>query len=74
MHLLSSRTGKLGLELYARGREHVILIQEEPDGITELQGVLKLVLRDPESVTHVKIRLKGIVRTLVMKVRNESSL
>ncbi|GAA5829294.1 hypothetical protein JCM3766R1_001049 [Sporobolomyces carnicolor] len=67
LHLLSSRTGKLGLELYARGREHVILIQEEPDGITELQGVLKLVLRDPESVTHVKIRLKGIVRTLVMK-------
>ncbi|GAA5911770.1 uncharacterized protein JCM6883_001263 [Sporobolomyces salmoneus] len=67
IHLLSSRTGKLHLELKARGREHVILIQEEPDGVTELAGVLSMVLKEPESVTHVKIRLKGIVRTLVMK-------
>ncbi|GAA6010293.1 hypothetical protein JCM11491_006252 [Sporobolomyces phaffii] len=67
LHLLTSRTGKLALEIQARGTQHVILIQEEPDGVTELQGVLKMVFKEPESITHVKIRLKGIVRTLVMK-------
>ncbi|GAA5932257.1 uncharacterized protein JCM15063_001172 [Sporobolomyces koalae] len=67
LHLLASRTGKLHLELQARGREHVILIQDEPDGPTTLAGTLKVLLREPETVTHVKVRLKGIVRTLVMK-------
>ncbi|GAA6064398.1 hypothetical protein JCM10212_007136 [Sporobolomyces blumeae] len=67
LHLLTSRTGKLHLELEARGKEHVVLIQEEPDGQTDLTGTLKVSLKEPEAVTHVKIRLKGIVRTLVMK-------
>jgi hypothetical protein len=68
LHLLTSRSGKLQLELQARGKEHIILIQEEPDGQTELSGQLNLkLLKEPEQVSHVKIRLKGIVRTLVMK-------
>lgn len=45
----------------------MIMIQEEPDGKTDLQGVLKVLLKEPETITHIKIRLKGIVRTLVMK-------
>ncbi|GAA5864052.1 hypothetical protein JCM1840_000686 [Sporobolomyces johnsonii] len=67
LHLLASRSGKLHLELEARGRERVVLIQERPDADVDLHGRLKVVLREPEGVTHIKIRLKGIIRTLVMK-------
>ncbi|GAA5932192.1 hypothetical protein JCM1841_001223 [Sporobolomyces salmonicolor] len=67
LHLLASRSGKLHLELEARGRERVVLIQEQPDQDVDLHGRLKAVLKEPEGVTHIKIRLKGIIRTLVMK-------
>lgn len=88
LHVLSSKTGKLNLELRAHGQDHVVLIQENPDEDVSLAGVLSVKLKDPESITHIKasgahpdarssrtvltgedtqIRLKGLVRTLVMK-------
>ncbi|GAA5978770.1 hypothetical protein JCM5350_004816 [Sporobolomyces pararoseus] len=68
-HLLTSRSSKLSLSIPARGSQHVILIQELPDSSTLLSGTLTLNLPNPpgESISHLKIRLKGIVRTLVMK-------
>ncbi|GAA6043900.1 hypothetical protein JCM8097_004298 [Rhodosporidiobolus ruineniae] len=70
LHLLTSKSGKLALELNARGREHVVLIQEVPDGECSLDGKLKLSLPAPESITHVRVRLKGVIRTLVMKAHS----
>ncbi|GAA6004368.1 uncharacterized protein JCM10292_001448 [Rhodotorula paludigena] len=67
LHVLSSKTGKLNLEMRAHGQDHVVLIQENPDEDASLAGVLDVKLKDPESITHIKIRLKGLVRTLVMK-------
>ncbi|GAA5960463.1 hypothetical protein JCM3765_003642 [Sporobolomyces pararoseus] len=69
LHLLTSRTSKLSLSLPARGSRHIILIQESPDSSTPLTGTLTLNLPNQpgESISHLKIRLKGIVRSLVMK-------
>lgn len=67
LHVLTSKTGKLHLELQARGKEHVVLVQEAPDGDVTLDGHLQVHLREPESITHVRVRLKGMVRTLVQK-------
>ncbi|GAA5856695.1 hypothetical protein JCM9279_000304 [Rhodotorula babjevae] len=66
-HVLASKTGKLHLDLDARGKDHVILVQEQPDSDVTLSGTLTLVLRDPEAITHVRVRLKGMVRTLAQK-------
>ncbi|BGP00093.1 hypothetical protein NBRC10513v2_004316 [Rhodotorula toruloides] len=67
LHVLNSKSGKLNLEVQARGRDQMVLIQEVPDGEAHLDGMLRVSLKEPESITHVKIRLKGMVRTLVMK-------
>ncbi|GAA5987665.1 hypothetical protein JCM10908_007157 [Rhodotorula pacifica] len=79
---LQSKTGKLLLDLNERSggpssrsggthsnstSDRIIIIQEQPDGPTSISGVLTLQLKDPEPITHVRIRLKGIVRTLVFK-------
>ncbi|BGP40699.1 hypothetical protein JCM10449v2_004661 [Rhodotorula kratochvilovae] len=67
LHVLASKTGKLNLQLHARGKEQVVLVQELPDGDVALDGVLQVVLREPETITHIRVRLKGMVRTLVQK-------
>ncbi|GAA6055310.1 hypothetical protein JCM3770_004833 [Rhodotorula araucariae] len=67
LHVLASKTGKLHLELHARGKDQVVLVQELPDGDVTLDGVLQVILREPETITHIRIRLKGMVRTLVQK-------
>ncbi|GAA6021562.1 hypothetical protein JCM10207_005068 [Rhodosporidiobolus poonsookiae] len=67
LHRLTSKTGKLGLEITARGRDHVVLVQEMPDAETNLEGRLKVVLKDPESITHIRVRVKGVIRTLLIK-------
>ncbi|GAA5839118.1 hypothetical protein JCM11251_003681 [Rhodosporidiobolus azoricus] len=69
VHLLTSKSGKLALELTARGRDHIVLIQEVPDAATSLNGMLKVNLKDPEGITHIRVRLKGVIRTLVMKAQ-----
>ncbi|GAA5931456.1 hypothetical protein JCM3775_006858 [Rhodotorula graminis] len=66
-HVLASKTGKLRLDLDARGKDHVILVQEQPDSDVTLAGTLTVHLRDPEAITHVRVRLKGMVRTLAQK-------
>ncbi|BGP16824.1 hypothetical protein JCM10213_004670 [Rhodosporidiobolus nylandii] len=67
LHKLTSKSGKLVLELQARGREQVVLIQEVPDGETKLDGRLKVVLKEPEGITHVRARIKGVIRTMVVR-------
>lgn len=64
---LESKSGKLTLALDERGQDRIVVIQEEPDAACTIQGSLGLVLREPETISHVRIRLKGIVRTLVFK-------
>ncbi|GAA5987477.1 hypothetical protein JCM11641_003842 [Rhodosporidiobolus odoratus] len=70
LHKLASKSGKLELEVRARGREHVVLIQEIPDADTNLEGCLKVVLKEPEGITHVRVRVKGIIRTMVMQAQS----
>lgn len=67
---LESKTGKLVLDLYERfgPADRLVVLQHLPDtSPTLIRGTLTLRLRDPETITHVRIRLKGIVRTLVFK-------
>ncbi|GAA5883301.1 hypothetical protein JCM3774_004143 [Rhodotorula dairenensis] len=65
---LESKSGKLVLDLEERGTaDRLVVIQDPPDAATSIRGTLTLCLREPESITHVRIRLKGIVRTLVFK-------
>lgn len=65
---LESKSGKLVLDLDERGTaDRIVVVQQVPDGPTTIHGTLTLRLREPESITHLRIRLKGIVRTLVFK-------
>lgn len=41
---------------------------EEDGGRGWIEGTLTLNLVQPEAITHVKIRIKGVVRTMVLKV------
>ena len=67
---LESKTGKLVLDLQERfgPADRIVVLQHLPDTLpTLIRGTLTLRLREPETITHVRIRLKGIVRTLVFK-------
>ncbi|KAL8292346.1 hypothetical protein RQP46_001812 [Phenoliferia psychrophenolica] len=69
IHAYESRSGKLRLQCTAAGQAHILLLQPlEGDGKVWLEGELKLSLPQPESITHIKIRLKGLVRTMVMRI------
>lgn len=61
---LQSKTGKLALDLNERGADRIVVVQEVPDADTSVQGTLTLTLPQPETISHVRIRLKGIVRTV----------
>ena len=65
-HVLASKTGKLRLDLDARGALEARKLGRRACDVT-LLGTLTLVLRDPEAITHVRVRLKGMVRTLAQK-------
>ncbi|GAA5851726.1 hypothetical protein JCM8547_001186 [Rhodosporidiobolus lusitaniae] len=70
LHLLTSKSGKLALELKARGKEEVmVIVQEVPDSETNVEGKLKVILPEPEGITHIRVRVKGVVRTLVSKAQ-----
>lgn len=49
-----------------------MLAQEQPDSEVKLSGKLKVTLPEPEGITHIRVRIKGVVRTLVSKVRSSS--
>jgi hypothetical protein len=68
--VLTSRSRKLQLEVRAPGEAHIVLMQTETDGKVWLEGKLVVSLPSPEAITHIKIRVKGIVRTMVMRVRH----
>jgi len=65
----TSKSRKMALRFAAAGEANPVLVQPEPDARTWLKGDLVLTLPSSEPVTYIKIRLKGIVRTMVMKVR-----
>ncbi|KAK4703965.1 hypothetical protein P7C70_g2252, partial [Phenoliferia sp. Uapishka_3] len=68
-HAYLSRSSKLRLEVTAAGEAHILLQQPlEGDGKSWLEGQLRVTLPQPESITHIKIRLKGVIRTMVMRV------
>ncbi|KAM0753262.1 hypothetical protein T439DRAFT_323903 [Meredithblackwellia eburnea MCA 4105] len=68
-HVYKSSSGKLTLDVKAAGDAHILLMQNlEEGGKTVLEGQLIVNLPSPEQITHIKIRLKAIVRTMVMRV------
>ncbi|KAK4057302.1 hypothetical protein OIO90_001799 [Microbotryomycetes sp. JL221] len=67
LHVYTSKSRKMQLQMIARGEDHVILTQTEPLESVKLKGNLTVCLNQPEAVTFVKIRLKGIVQTQVAK-------
>ncbi|KAM0789361.1 hypothetical protein ACM66B_000192 [Microbotryomycetes sp. NB124-2] len=67
LHIHTSKSRKLELQMIARGEDHVILAQAEPGASVSLQGSLVVSLPQPEAVTFIKIRMKGIVQTQVAK-------
>ncbi|KDE03945.1 hypothetical protein MVLG_05579 [Microbotryum lychnidis-dioicae p1A1 Lamole] len=67
-HVVTSRNKKLKLELRAPGENHIILMQSRPGETMKLQGKLVLQLPNPEAISQVRVRVKGIVRSLVLKV------
>lgn len=63
------------MEIEAAGEAHVVLLQTDLEGKVWLKGRLVVNLPQAEPVTHIKIRLSGIVRTMVMKVsRSDDSM
>ena len=64
----TSKSRKMSLRFSAAGEHNPVLVQPEPDARTSLKGNLVLTLPSSEPVTYIKIRLKGVVRTMVMKV------
>lgn len=67
-----SKSKKLEVQIKARGEDHVVLAQTEVDGDVWVEGKLTVNLPSAEPITHVRIRVKGVVRTMVMKVRSLS--
>ncbi|KAI5477556.1 hypothetical protein MNV49_006144 [Pseudohyphozyma bogoriensis] len=71
LHKYESRSGKLRLELTAAGEQFIIIQGSPTDGKTWLEGgesLLKVALPSSETITHVKIRIKGVVQTMVMRI------
>lgn len=63
-----SRSRKMSLRFDAAGERNPVLLQPEPEARSWLKGSLVLSLPSAEPITHVRIRLEGVVRTMVMKV------
>lgn len=70
---LQSKSRKMSLRFMAAGEANPVLVQPEPDARTWLKGSLVLTLPSSEPVAYIKIRLKGVVRTMVMKVSIHTS-
>ncbi|KAK4048210.1 hypothetical protein OIV83_004915 [Microbotryomycetes sp. JL201] len=67
LHVHTSKSRKMELQMAARGEDHVILAQTEPGAEVSVQGSLVVSLPQPEAVNFIRIRLKGIVQTQVAK-------
>lgn len=70
MHHITSRSQKLRLEIEAPGAEgRIVMMQREVEGKVFIEGTLSVTLPTPEALTFIRIKAKGVVRTMVMKVR-----
>ncbi|ORY87438.1 hypothetical protein BCR35DRAFT_38591 [Leucosporidium creatinivorum] len=68
LHVHISRSKKLELQVKARGEDHVVLSQTEVGGDVWIEGKLVVTLPQPEQISFLRLRVKGVVRTMVMKV------
>lgn len=71
LHVHTSKTRKLELHLQARGEQHVVLVQQAPGAPVPIEGKLVMHLQQPEAISFLRIRVKGVVRTLVNKVSED---
>lgn len=72
LHIFTSKTGKLELNVKARGDQHAIMIQEDVDADVPIDGTLLVSLPTAEAISFIKIRVKCMVRTMVMRVHGSS--
>ena len=80
-HSYTSRSGRSTVRVTAPGDQHVVIVQSAPapttlssvgpaDSIrTPVRGEVDVDLPVPEAITHIKLRVKALTRTLVIRTR-----